>query len=83
MKQVYNGTGMESCILTHHMTQMVQQVGSECMAPYQINPLTTHILEKIHSAHQLECDKERLKVIGNQVKDESCFVERKCLNAAQ
>jgi hypothetical protein len=82
MKQVYDGTGVESCKLTHHRTQMVQQAGSEGLAPYQINTLTKHMLEKIHSAYQSECDKETLKVMGGQGRDESRFVEREYLDAA-
>ncbi len=82
MKQVYDGTGVESCKLTHHRTQMVQQAGSEGMAPYQINTLTKHMLEKIHSAYQSECDKEKLKVMGSQGRDESRFVQREYLEAA-
>ena len=82
MKQVYDGTGVESCKLTHHRTQMVQQAGSEGLAPYQINTLTKHMLEKIHSAYQSECDKEMLKVMGGQGRDRSRFVEREYLDAA-
>jgi hypothetical protein len=61
---------------------MVQQAGSEDLAPYQIKTLTKHMLEKIHSAYQLECDKETLKVMGGQGRDESRFVEHKYLDAA-
>jgi hypothetical protein len=82
MRQVYDGTGVESCKLTHHRTQMVQQAGSEGLAPYQINTLTKHMLEKIHSAYQSECDKETLKVMGGQGRDESHLVEREYLEAA-
>jgi hypothetical protein len=44
--------------------------------------LTKHItLEKIHSAYQLECGNEILKVMGGgQGRDESHFVERECLD---
>jgi hypothetical protein len=82
MKQVYDATNVESCKLTHHRTQMVQQAGSEGLAPYQINTLTKHMLEKIHSAYQSECDKETLKVMGGQSRDESRFVEREYLETA-
>jgi hypothetical protein len=59
-----------------------QQAGSESLAPYQINTLTKHMLENIHSAYQSpECDKETLKVMGGQLRDESPFVERKYLES--
>jgi hypothetical protein len=45
MKQVYNGTAVKSCKLTHHRAQVVQQAGSEGLAPYQINTLTKHMLK--------------------------------------
>jgi hypothetical protein len=39
-------------------------------------------LKTIHSTYQLECDKEMLKVMGGQGRDESHFVEHEYLEAA-
>jgi hypothetical protein len=74
MRDVFNSTGVESCKLTHHRTHAVQYAGSEGLAPWQINTLTKHMLEKFHSAYQSEVDKESLKVMSGFSRDESRFV---------
>ena len=47
MKQVYDGTGVESCKLTHHRTQMVQQAGSEGLVHYATKQMK--VLMKVKS----------------------------------
>ena len=73
MRQVLDATGVESCKLTHHRTQCVQLAGAESLAPWQINTLTKHLLEKLNSAYQSECDAETLKVMANFRKSEAYF----------
>jgi hypothetical protein len=79
MREVYNGTGVESCKVTHHRTQAVQMAGSEGLAPWQINTFTKHMIEKLHSAYQSEVDKETLKVMSGFHKEETRFVPREHL----
>jgi hypothetical protein len=79
MKDVYKATGVEGCKLTHNRTYAVQQAGSEGLAPYQINSLTKHMLEKLHKSYQAEVDKETCKVMAGFSKDEGYFVEREFL----
>jgi hypothetical protein len=74
MREVYNATGVESCKLTHHRTHAVQYAGSEGLAPWQINTLTKHMLQKFHSAYQSEVDKESLKVMSGFSREESRFI---------
>jgi hypothetical protein len=61
---------------------MVQQAGSEGLAPCQIKALTEHMLKKVHSTYQSECAKEILKVMSYQGRQEYHFVEHQYLNAA-
>jgi hypothetical protein len=76
MKEVYAATGVEACKLTHNRTYAVQHAGSEGLAPYQINSLTKHMLEKFHKSYQAEVDKEACKVMAGFSKAEGYFVER-------
>ena len=79
MKEVYKATGVEGCKLTHNRTYAVQQAGSAGLAPYQINSLTKHMIEKIHKSYLPELDKEACKVMAGFSKDEGYFVEREHL----
>ena len=60
--------------LTHHRSMMVQYAGSRGLQPYQINTMTKHMLEKMHSAYQPEVEEETLKVMSGFRKSESRFV---------
>jgi hypothetical protein len=80
MKEVYAATGVEGCKLTHNRTYAVQHAGSEGLAPYQINSLTKHMLEKFHKSYQAEVDKEACKVMAGFAKDEGYFIEREFLD---
>jgi hypothetical protein len=73
MKQVYKETGVKSCKLTHHRTHAVQLAGSEGLAPWQINTMTKHMLEKLHSAYQPEMDRETAKVMSGHERDEPYY----------
>jgi hypothetical protein len=73
MKQVYKETGVKSCKLTHHRTHAVQLAGSEGLAPWQINTMTKHMLEKLHSAYQPEMDRETAKVMSGHERDKPYY----------
>ncbi len=73
MKQVYRNTGVKSCKLTHHRTHAVQLAGSEGLAPWQINTMTKHMIDKLNSAYQPEMDRETAKVMSGHERDEPYF----------
>lgn len=79
IKQAYVATGVDSCKVTHHRTQCVQYGGSESLAPWQINTLTKHMIEKFHKSYQSNCDKETLKVMAGFKKEDDRFVPREHL----
>ena len=58
MKQIFAATGVQSCKLTHDRTTSLQYAGFEGLAPFQVNTLTNHMLDKQHSAYQsvTECE---------------------------
>lgn len=60
--------------VTHHRSMMVQYAGSRGLQPYQINTMTKHMLEKMHSAYQPEVEEETLKVMSGFRKSETRFV---------
>jgi hypothetical protein len=76
MEQIFESTGVTCCKLTHLRTLAVQHAGSEGLAPWQINTMTKHMLEKINSAYQSEVDKTTMKVMAGFSQDESYFVPR-------
>jgi len=76
MEQIFDATGVTCCKLTHLRTLAVQHAGSEGLAPWQINTMTKHMLEKINSAYQSEVDKTTMKVMAGFSQDESYFVPR-------
>jgi hypothetical protein len=76
MDVAYAATGVSSCKKTHLRTLAVQHAGSEGLAPWQINTMTKHMLEKINSAYQSEVDKKTMKVMAGFSQDESYFVPR-------
>jgi hypothetical protein len=80
MREVYAATGVEACKLTHNRTYAVQRAGSEGLAPWQINSLTKHMLEKFHKSYQSEVDKEACKVMAGFGREEGYFVEREFIN---
>ena len=51
MKQIYAATGVQPCKVTHHRTNATQYGGFNGMAPWQINTMTNHRLEKQSSAY--------------------------------
>jgi hypothetical protein len=63
MEAVYVATGVRSCKVTHHRTQAMQLAGSESLAPWQINTMTKHMLEKLPAAHQSETDRDCMRVM--------------------
>jgi hypothetical protein len=75
MEAVLAATQVKSCKKTHNRTQAVQLAGSESLAPWQINTMTKHMLEKMHSAYQSEVDKESMKVMAGYSKEEGYFNE--------
>ena len=58
MKRVFSECGIDSCKVTHQRTTALQYVGFESLAPYQVNTLTNHLLEKQHSAYQWVTERE-------------------------
>jgi hypothetical protein len=60
--------------VTHHRTMAVQYAGSRGLQPYQINTMTKHMLEKMHSAYAPEVEEETLKVMSGFRKHEHRFV---------
>lgn len=76
MDIIYEATGVSACKVTHLRTLAVQHAGSEGLAPWQINTMTKHMLEKINSAYQSEVDKKTMKVMAGFSQDESYFVPR-------
>jgi hypothetical protein len=75
MEAVFTATKVRSCKVTHNRTQAVQLAGSESLAPWQINTMTKHMLEKMHSAYQSEVDKESMMVMAGYKKGEGYFNE--------
>jgi hypothetical protein len=75
-EQIYGATGVSTCKLTHLRTLAVQHAGSEGLAPWQINTMTKHMLEKINSAYQSEVDKTTMKVMAGFSQHESYYVPR-------
>lgn len=75
-EQIYRATGVSTCKVTHLRTLAVQHAGSEGLAPWQINTMTKHMLEKINSAYQSEVDKTTMKVMAGFSVKESYFVPR-------
>jgi hypothetical protein len=73
MEAVFTVTKVRSSKVTHNRTQSVQLAGSKSLAPWQINTMMKHILEKMHSAYQLEVDKERMMVMAGYSKGEGYF----------
>jgi hypothetical protein len=76
MEQIYKATAVSACKLTHLRTLAVQHAGSEGLAPWQINTMTKHMLEKINSAYQSEVDKTTMKVMAGFSQEESYYVPR-------
>jgi hypothetical protein len=70
MEAVYTATGVKSCKVTHHRTQAIQLAGSESLAPWQINTMTKHSMEKLPSAYQSETDRECMRVMAGYPKGE-------------
>jgi hypothetical protein len=64
MEAVYAATGVRSCKVTHHRTQAIQLAGSESLAPWQINTMTKHLLEKLPAAYQSETDRACMRVMA-------------------
>jgi hypothetical protein len=73
MTSVLAETGVDSCKLTHNRTHAVQHGGSEGLAPWQLNTLTKHMLDKLNSAYQPEMNRETAKVMAAFEKDEPYF----------
>jgi hypothetical protein len=70
MEAVYTATGVKSCKVTHHRTQAIQLAGSESLAPWQINTMTKHMLEKLPAAYQSETDRDTMRVMAGYPKGE-------------
>lgn len=51
-KDVMLGSGVDTCKVTHHRTAALQYAGFYGLAPWQINTMTNHIVEKMFSAYQ-------------------------------
>jgi hypothetical protein len=79
MKEVLASTGVEACKVTHNRTQAVQRAGSEGLAPWQVNTLTKHLLNKYHTSYQSEADKETCKVMAGFSRSEAHFVPEEYL----
>jgi hypothetical protein len=58
MKEIYKATGVVHSKVTHHRTAALQYAGFNGLAPYQINTLTNHLLDKQHSAYQSQAEWE-------------------------
>ena len=51
-KDILKGTGVVSTKVTHHRTAALQYAGFFGLAPWQVNTMTNHMLDKQHSAYQ-------------------------------
>jgi hypothetical protein len=70
MEAVCAATGVKSCKVTHHRAQAMQLAGSESLAPWQINTMTKHMLEKLPAACQSETDRDTVRVMAGCPKGE-------------
>jgi hypothetical protein len=75
MEVVFTATQVRCSKVTHNRTQAVQLAGSESLAPWQINTMTKHLLQKLHSSYQSEVDKESMMVMTGYSKGEGYFNE--------
>lgn len=57
-KEIYKETGVHTTKVTHHRTAALQWAGFMGLAPWQINTMTNHILDKQHSAYQSQAEWE-------------------------
>lgn len=76
MTMVLKSTGVNACKITHHQTNAVQIAGSQGLAPWQLNTMTKHLLQKMHRSYQSECDRETLHVMSGFKKGEVRYVGR-------
>jgi hypothetical protein len=74
MEAVCAATGARSCKVTHHRTQATQLAGSESLAPWQIDTMTKHMLEKLPAACQSETDRDCMRVMAGHPRGD-CFNE--------
>ena len=58
MKSILEKTGVEYCKVTHLRMLALQFAGFAGLAPYQVNTLTNHMLDKQHRAYQSVTEKE-------------------------
>ena len=76
MKRMFAGTGINSCKVTHQRTMALQYAGFMGLAPFQINTMTNHMLEKQHSAYQSVTERETCKVMAGFKREDEYFVPR-------
>lgn len=62
-REIYKNTGIKSCKLTHHRTAAIQHGGFEGLTPSQINTMTSHMIDKQHSAYQSVTEREVSKIL--------------------
>ena len=56
--QILRGSGVVTAKITHHRTAALQFGGFNGLAPWQINSLTKHMLEKQNKAYSAVCEQK-------------------------
>ena len=57
-KQIMDGCGVKAAKITHHRTAALQYAGFNGLAPWQVNTLTNHTIEKQLKAYQSVAEKQ-------------------------
>ena len=74
MDAVYDGSGVVGCKKTHQRTYAVQGGGAEGLAPWQMNTITKHMVEKYYKSYQSEMDRTTVKVMAGHAITADYFV---------